>query len=123
MKKNRVMACLCAVLIVAAAGIGFADNLKAAITGTFVGQTYAYTNLTGARLQLTFVGVNGTFSASTNSYVKVTQKSQTYYLYSAGAAESLYWNGEGTTLERNGVLSFFVSSSAVATNGYRIESK
>lgn len=110
-------------LIGVAAVVGADNDLRASINGTFVGQDFAYTNLLGTRIELTFVKVSGSLSASTNSYVTVTQNSQTYILVQDNPTNTLYWIGEGISLERNGILTFFASSSGTATNSYRIESR
>ena len=121
--RNKIVVGLMVLLVAGAASIGLCTDVRAPLTGSFVGQNFAYTNLTGARLELTFVGLSGTFDSGTNCHVTVTQGGQSFILYKKAVTNTVYWTGSGTVLERNGILTFFASSSAVATNQYRIEGK
>jgi len=127
MKKSmkRMVVVMAILMVVIAAGIGLAEPLKGAITGSFVGTSGAYTNTTGAQIQLTAVVLAGTMSSSTNAYIKVTSGSDTWILYQAGATNNIAWysGAGGFNLQRDGIVAFYAPSSATATNRYRIEGR
>lgn len=123
-KRMKWIAGIGIVLLVA--GLGFAEPLKGARTGTFVGTSGAWTNTTGDKIQLTAVILYGTLNSSTDSWVTVTNPSKAaFILVKDGATNTVAWysGSGGMNLERDGVLTFGASSTAVATNSYRIEGR
>ena len=113
------------VMILLAVAQGVCEPLKSAQRGTFVGISGAYTNLTGDKIQVTAVILSGTLDTSTNSVITVTQNSQTFLLAAGGSSNTLsYISGSGGfNLERDGVINFGSSCTAVATNWFRIEGR
>jgi len=119
--KVMVMAALALAVVSAVHAQGF----KASIKGSFVGVTGSYTNIfVDQGIAAIFVSpAAGAYSSATNSKISMTVPSSgTYILAEQGVTNTIAWVDQsgGIKLEKSGVISFYVGSSAVETNLFYI---
>ena len=119
MKKTLIAGLVVLMLV---CGLGFAANFWPPVRGTFVGTTGSWTNATGDRMGIAAVIVHGTFVAGTNSTFYVNNGNGTFILLTDDVTNTLYFlDGEvGIPLEKDGVISWIVSSLGTTTNFYEL---